>query len=56
VSYGVDALRNVALMFSVPPGVLSRLTMQSAAVDVLILIAFGTAFIVPAVLLFAKQD
>jgi ABC-2 type transport system permease protein len=56
VSYGVDVLRQVALSESVPKQVLAGLSMSSVGFDVLVLAVFGVVFLVPAVLLFSKQD
>ena len=56
VSYGVDVLRQVALSESVPKQVLAGLSMTSVGFDVLVLAVFGVVFLVPAVLLFSKQD
>lgn len=56
VTYGVDALRQVALSASVPPELLQTLILHPILIDVAILAAFGLAFLIPAVWLFGKQD
>ena len=52
MSYGVDALRQLALGSKLPPA----LTLHSAGADALILFGFFVLFLVPGVLLFSKQD
>ncbi len=56
VTYGVDALRQVALGYTVPPELLQTLILHPLIVDVAILAAFGVVFLVPAVWLFGRQD
>jgi ABC-2 type transport system permease protein len=52
MSYGVDAMRQIALAEKLP----AALFLHPAGVDALILLGFFVLFLVPAVLLFAKQD
>ncbi len=56
VTYGVDPLRQVILRESVPPMVLEMIRLHPIRTDVLIMLGFGLAFIVPAVWLFSRQD
>jgi ABC-2 type transport system permease protein len=56
VTYGVDPLRQVALRESVPAMVLEALRLHPILTDVLVMAAFGLAFIVPAIWLFSKRD
>jgi ABC-2 type transport system permease protein len=56
VTYGVDALRRTALEGTVPPDVLSTLTLHSVAANVAILAGLGVVFIVPAVWQFNRQS
>jgi ABC-2 type transport system permease protein len=52
VSYGVDALRQIALAGKLP----ATYALHPPAIDVLILIGFFVLFLVPGVALFSKQD
>ncbi len=52
LSYGVDAMRQIALAEKLPPA----LALHPASVDALILAGFFVVFLVPGVLLFSKQD
>ncbi|MDR3687424.1 MAG: ABC transporter permease [Coriobacteriia bacterium] len=52
MSYGVDALRQIALSPKLSPA----LTLHPAGIDVLILTGFFVVFLVPGVMLFSKQD
>lgn len=52
MSYGVDAMRQIALADKLPPA----LSLHPAGVDAVILVGFFALFLVPAVLLFSKQD
>lgn len=52
VTYGVDAMRQFALGSKLTPG----LALHPPAVDILVLVGFFVAFLVPGVLLFSKQD
>lgn len=52
MSYGVDAMRQLALAGKLPVS----LSLHSPAVDALFLLGFFVVFLVPAVLLFSKQD
>lgn len=56
VTYGVDPLRQVILRESVPAMVLEMIRLHPIRTDVLIMLGFGLAFIVPAVWLFSRQD
>ncbi len=56
VSYGVDPLRQVALRESVPEMFLETMRLHPIAVDVAVMLAFGVAFLLPAIWLFSKQD
>jgi len=56
VSYGVDPLRQVALRESVPEMFLDAMRLHPIAVDVVVMLAFGVLFLVPAIWLFSKQD
>ena len=56
VSYGVDPLRQVALRESVPEVFLDAMRLHPIAVDVVVMLAFGVLFLVPAIWLFSKQD
>ncbi len=56
VTYGVDPLRQVVLRESVPAEFLSQLALHPISTNVVILLGFGVAFIVPAVWLFGRQD
>jgi ABC-2 type transport system permease protein len=56
VTYGVDPLRQVTLRESVPDFVMSTISLYPITTDILLMIAFGLLFIVPAVWLFSKQD
>jgi ABC-type multidrug transport system permease subunit len=56
LTYGVDAMRQVALRLSVPAQSLATLSLHPIATNLVIMVAFGVAFIVPAVWLFNKQD
>ncbi len=56
VSYGVDPLRQVALRESVPEMFMEAMSLHPIAVDVAVMLAFGVAFLVPAIWLFGKQD
>lgn len=56
VTYGVDPLRQVALMKSIPETALETLRLYPIATDVLIMIGFGVLFITPAIWLFGRQD
>lgn len=56
MTYGVDPLRQVALRESVPAQFLQALSLYPIVTDVLIMVALGLAFIIPAVWLFSKQD
>ncbi len=52
MTYGVEAMRQIALSGQLP----SALFLHSPGVDVLFLLGFFVVFLVPAVLLFSKQD
>lgn len=56
VTYGVDPLRQVALENSIPDQFMQMLALHPIATDVALMVAFGAIFIVPAVILFSKQD
>jgi len=56
VTYGVDPLRQVALRASVPAESLRALSLHPIATDIVIMVAIGVIFIIPAVWLFSKQD
>jgi ABC-2 type transport system permease protein len=56
VSYGVDPLRQVVLRRALPPLAIQALRLHPIGIDVLIMAAFGLAFIVPAVWLFSRRD
>ncbi len=56
VTYGVDALRQVALRSSVPPEFLQTIILHPLLMDVAILVGFGVLFLVPAIWLFGRQD
>lgn len=56
VTYGVDPLRQVALSETAPAKVLSALSLHSIPTDVAILCVLMVVFLIPGVLLFAKQD
>jgi ABC-2 type transport system permease protein len=52
VAYGVDAVRQIALGSQLP----AHYASHPPVIDALILVAFFVAFLIPAVLLFRKQD
>src|SRR5574341_802034 len=56
VTYGVDALRGVALSNTLPDVVLDQLVLHPILTNLAILAGFGLAFIIPAVWLFGKKD
>ena len=56
VTYGVDPLRQVALRESLPQVFMDALRLHPITTDVVIMLGFGIAFLVPAVWLFSKQD
>lgn len=56
MTYGVDAMRQVALRASVPAQYLAALSLHPIVTNLTIMVGFGVAFIVPAVWLFNKQD
>ncbi|MGH2619974.1 MAG: ABC transporter permease [Anaerolineales bacterium] len=56
VTYGVDPLRQVALRESLPQAFMDTLRLHPITTDVVIMLGFGIAFLVPAVWLFSKQD
>lgn len=56
LTYGVDALRQVALEGSVPAQVLDFLVLHPIAVNLAVMAGFGLAFLIPAVWLFNIQD
>ena len=56
VTYGIDPLRSVALRESLPAAILQDLTLHSVETNIVVMLAFGVAFLVPAIWLFSKQD
>jgi ABC-2 type transport system permease protein len=56
VTYGVDPLRQVALKSSMTQQALAAISLHPIGTDVLIMFGLGLLFMVPAVLLFGKQD
>ena len=56
VTYGVDPLRRVALQASLAPALLEQVVLHPILTNVLVMAAFGLAFLIPAVWLFGKQD
>lgn len=56
VTYGVDPLRQVVLRWTVSGQVLHAIRLHPIATDIVMMLGFGFAFIVPAVWLFSKQD
>jgi len=52
MSYGVDALRQIALAGKLP----GALSLHPAGADALILLGFFALFLIPGVALFSKQD
>lgn len=56
VTYAVDPLRQVALRGSVPDRVIAQLRVLPIGADLAILVGLLVVFLVPAVLLFSKQD
>jgi ABC-2 type transport system permease protein len=56
VTYGVDPLRQVVLARELPAAALAEISLHPVIVDAAILMAFGVAFLFPAILLFRKQD
>jgi len=56
VTYGVDPLRWTLLKPSVPGAALQAITLHPVATNVLVMLAFGLAFLVPGVWLFSRQD
>lgn len=56
VSYGVDPLRQVVLSRELPAVALQEISLHPVVVDAAILMAFGVAFLIPAILLFRIQD
>ncbi len=56
VTYGVDALRQVTLSESVPAKAIEAISIAPLHVDIAIMSVVFVAFLIPAVLLFSKQD
>lgn len=56
VTYGVDAMRNVALSSTVAEQVLQTLILHPIGVNLLVLLGFGILFLIPAIWLFNIQD
>lgn len=56
VTYGVDALRNVALTGTVPGQILDQLILHPIAFNLGMMGVFTLAFLIPAIILFSKQD
>jgi ABC-2 type transport system permease protein len=56
VTYGVDALRQVALSESLPAEAIDAFSVAPVATDVAIMVGVFVVLLVPAVALFAKQD
>jgi ABC-2 type transport system permease protein len=56
VTYGVDAIRQVMLAGSAPDAALDAISLNSLGVDVLVMVGFLVAFLVPAVWLFSRRD
>lgn len=56
MTYGVDALRQVALRQTVSAAALRELRLHPLGVDVAIMVGIFTLFLVPAVWLFGKQE
>jgi len=56
VSYGIDALRQVALAGTVPPETIAAMHLHPVHVDLAILGVLLVAFLVPAIWQFSRQD
>lgn len=56
VTYGVDPLRQVVLRGTIPEFALEAIRLHPLAVDVALMVAFATAFLLPAIWLFSRQD
>jgi ABC-2 type transport system permease protein len=56
VTYGVDAIRQVMLAGTAPDAALEAISLNPLGVDVLVMIGFLVAFLVPAVWLFSRRD
>ncbi len=56
VTYGVDALRRVALQGTVSPQVLENVVQHSLVLNLSVLAGYGIVFLIPAVWLFSLKD
>jgi ABC-2 type transport system permease protein len=56
VTYGIDPLRWTLLQSSVPSAALQAITLHPVATNVLVMLVFGLAFLLPGVWLFSRQD
>ena len=56
VTYGVDPLRQVALRAVVPAQFMDAIALRPMTVNVVMMAIFATAFLLPAVWLFGRQD
>jgi ABC-2 type transport system permease protein len=56
VTYGIDPLRWTLLKSAVPTAALQAITLHPVATNVLVMMLFGLAFLVPGVWLFGRQD
>jgi ABC-2 type transport system permease protein len=56
ITYGVDAMRAIALQSTIPAQALDALTKQPVGLNVLVMLGLALLFIVPASWLFSKRD
>jgi ABC-2 type transport system permease protein len=56
VTYGIDPLRWTLLKPSVPLSALQAITLHPVGTNVVVMLAFGLAFLLPGVWLFSRQD
>ncbi len=56
VTYGVDPLRSIMLVSSVSSAALQAVRLHPVLINVLVMLAFSLAFLIPGVWLFARQD